>query len=317
MKRILMDCDPGIDDAVAMILALHCGALQVEAITTVTGNLTADRTCANALKVLDLMDAPDITVAAGMLTPLVRKFPRDPFSHGDDGLGNTGLPLSARRPDPRFAPDVIVETVNRYPNDITLVATGPLTNIALALMKDPSLAQKVNELIIIGGAFGFNKFASTNATGDNPVSEWNIYVDPEAARHVFHSGIGLTAVGLDVATHERMCLRPQDYPRLQSSPRREARFLLDLIKFVEDRGFLQYCVLIDSLAVAAAMNPSILQTLAVHCDVETQGELTRGQTVADIRNNFRWAHLPLIRAACDADFDAFLDLVVGVLAGDI
>lgn len=316
MKRILLDCDPGIDDAVALIFALHSPELCVEAITTVTGNLTADRTCANALKVLDLIDQPPIPVAQGMVTPLVRKFPRDPFSHGDDGLGNTGLPVSTRRVDPRFAPDLIVDVVNRYPNDITLVATGPLTNVALALMKDPTLAQKIDELIIIGGAFGFNKFASTNATGDNPVSEWNIYVDPEAAHHVFHSGVKLTAVGLDVATHERVTLRPQDRERLKASPRREARFLLDIAKFVEDRGFLPYCVLIDSMAIAASIDPSLIKTLEIRCDIETKGELTLGQTVTDIRNNFRWQHLPLIRAACDAAYDGFLDLLMSVIAGD-
>ncbi|MBK8021846.1 MAG: nucleoside hydrolase [Chloroflexi bacterium] len=184
--------------------------------------MTADLTCANALKVLDLIQAPDIPVARGMQTPLIRPFPRDPFSHGDDGLGNTGLPLSGRQPDPRFAPDVIVEVINRYPNDITLVATGPLTNVALALMKDPSIAHKTNGLIMLGGAFGFNKFATTNATGDNPASEWNVFVDPEAAKHVFHSGIPITAVGLDVATHERMCLREKDYAILSASPRKEA-----------------------------------------------------------------------------------------------
>lgn len=316
MKRVLLDCDPGIDDALAMIFALQSPELRVEAITTVTGNLTADITCANALKVLDLIDYPPIPVAQGMVTPLVRKFPRDPFSHGDDGLGNTGLPVSTRPVDARFAPDVIVEVVNRYPNDITVVATGPLTNIALALMKDPTLAQKINELIIIGGAFGFNKFASTNATGDNPVSEWNIYVDPEAAYHVFHSGIKLTAIGLDVATHERVTLRPQDRERLKASTRKEARFLLAIARFVEDRGFLPYCVLIDSIAVAAAIDPSLIQTREIHCDIETKGELTLGQTVTDIRNNFRWTHMPLISAAYDAAYDAFLDLLISIIAGD-
>ncbi len=315
MKRIVFDCDPGIDDAIAILFALHSPALKVEAITAVSGNLTADRTAANALKVLDLTGAGDIPVAHGLLKPLVRPYPRDPFFHGDDGLANTGLPTSTRALDPRFAPDVIVETVNRYPGNLTLVATGPLTNIALALMKDPSLAQKVNELIIIGGAFGFNKFAATNATGDNPASEWNIYVDPEAAKHVFHSGIKLTALGLDVATHERVALRPHDVERLKARGSKEAQFVLDVAAFVAGRGFLPYCALIDSMAVAAAIDRNAVKTRAIHCDVETQGELTLGMTVADLRDNFRWTHLPLIDAAYEADYDRFLDLLVDAIVG--
>src|SRR5579859_5669473 len=236
MRRIILDCDPGIDDAVGIILAVKSQVLKVEAITAVTGNLTADRTCINALKVLEMLGIDSIPVAQGMLKPLVRKYPKDPFFHGDDGLGNTGLPAPTLKRDPRFAPDLIVEMVNRFPGDISIVATGPLTNIAQALMKDPELARKVNELIIIGGAFGFNKYAYINATGDNPVSEWNIYVDPEAAQIVFHSGIRLTAVGLDVVTHPDINLQPQDIEKLEKGKTREAKFLVDLNRFAkEDR----------------------------------------------------------------------------------
>ena len=194
MKKVNIDCDPGIDDALALILAIKSGELQIEAITTVSGNLTADRCYANVLKVLALVNADAITVAQGPLKPLIRDFPSDPFSHGTDGLGDTNLPDPASRSQILFAPDLIVETVNKYPNEITVIATGPLTNIALALMQDPTLPEKIQELIIIGGAFGFNKSAALNATGDNPVSEWNIYVDPEAARLVFHAGMPLTAL---------------------------------------------------------------------------------------------------------------------------
>ena len=200
MRRILLDCDPGIDDSTAIIFALKSNLIKVEAITAVSGNLTADRTSINALKTLELLDVVDIPVAQGMMKPLVRAFPHDPFSHGDDGLGNTQLPVPELQLDQRFGPDLIIETVNQFVGEITLVATGPLTNIAVALMKAPDIVDKVDRLILIGGAFGFNEYASTYATGDNPVSEWNVYVDPEAARLVFHSGIPITAIGLDVAT---------------------------------------------------------------------------------------------------------------------
>jgi inosine-uridine nucleoside N-ribohydrolase len=313
MKRVLIDCDPGIDDALALMLAIKSGQLQIEAITTVSGNLTADRCYINVHKALALIGADPILVAQGSLKPLVRVFPSDPFSHGVDGLGNTNLPEPSDLPTPRYAPDVIVEIVNRYPNDITLIATGPLTNVALALMQDPELPRKVQQLIIIGGAFGFNRSAALNATGGNPVSEWNIYVDPEAAKLVFHAGFALTALGLDVATHQDINLTDSELARLKASPNPEAKFALDIVQFVIGRGFQSYCALIDSTAIAAAINPALVAVKKIHVDIETQGELTRGQTVTDIRDNFRWTHLPAIDAACDADFAAFREFVVSTL----
>jgi len=313
MKRVIIDCDPGIDDALALILAIKSGKLQIEAITTVSGNLTADRCLTNVLKVLELLKVDSIPVGQGSLKPLVRDFPSDPFSHGVDGLGNTGLPEPRLHPASPFAPELIVQTVNRYPNELILIVTGPLTNIALALMKDPELPQKVQHLVIIGGAFGFNRSAALNATGGNPVSEWNIYVDPEAAKLVFHSGIKITAIGLDVATHSDINFRDSDIERLKGSENPEAKFVLDLVQFSTGRGFQTYTVLIDSTAIAAAIDPDLIKVKKIHVDIETKGELTRGQTVTDIRDNFRWTHLPAIDAAYDADFPAFREFVVSTL----
>jgi inosine-uridine nucleoside N-ribohydrolase len=313
VKKVIIDCDPGIDDALALILAIKSRKLQIEAITTVSGNLTADRCFRNVLKVLGLLKVDSIPVGQGSLKPLVRDIPSDPFSHGADGLGNTGLPEPQSQASPHFAPELIVNTVNRSPNELTLIVTGPLTNIALALMKDPELPKKVQQLIIIGGAFGFNRHAALNATGDNPVSEWNIYVDPEAARLVFHSGIKLTAIGLDVATHSDINFRDADIERLKASPNPEAKFVLGLVQFSAGRGFQSYTVLIDSTAIAAAISPDLIKVRQIHVDIETKGELTRGQTVTDIRDNFRWTHLPAINAAYDADFPAFREFVVSTL----
>lgn len=313
MKRVILDCDPGIDDSLAILFALKSPALHVEAITAVSGNLIAQRAVANICKTLDLFGAPSIPVAAGMATPLVRPYPSDPFSHGEDGLGNTFLPDSTRRLDPRFAPDLLVDLVNQYPGEITILASGPLTNIALALMKVPSFARKVERIIFLGGAYGFNEYAYTFATGDNPVSEWNVYVDPEAARTVFHSGIPLVAIGGDVFAHPAINLTDEHVAALRGAANRESAYMLDLLNFVLGRGFLSYCILIDSLCVAAALDPAILQTKRIHVDVETQGRLTLGQTVVDTRANFRWSHLPQIEAACDADFPRFLGLLIGAI----
>jgi inosine-uridine nucleoside N-ribohydrolase len=313
MKRIILDCDPGIDDSMAILFAFKSPELKVEAITAVSGNLTADRSSINARKTLELLGVSGIPVAMGMMTPLVRPYPKDPFSHGEDGLGNTFLPDPKLPLDPRFAPDLLIELVNQYPGEVTILASGPLTNIALAIMKDSQFAGKVQQLIVLGGAYGFNEYAYKFATGDNPVSEWNVYVDPEAARIVFHSGISLVAIGGDIFAHPAINLRPQDIAALQAAENRESAYMLDLFNFVTSRGFLSYCILIDSLNVAAALAPNMLRTRRIHVDVETQGALTMGQTVVDTRANFRWSHLPQIEAAYDADFSLFLDMLVNAI----
>jgi purine nucleosidase/pyrimidine-specific ribonucleoside hydrolase len=310
VKNILVDCDPGIDDALAIMFAIASGQFNVKAITTVSGNLPADRCSANARKILELIDAPAIPVARGRQSPLVRPYPKDPFSHGDDGLGNLGLPEPIRPEDSRFAPDLLVDLVNANAGDISILALAPLTNLALAVMKDPGLPRKVSELIIVGGAYGFDSAGSLRATGDNPASEWNIYVDPEAARIVFDAGFNLTAIGLDVATHPSITLLPTHRARLASSNSKAAWFLSGIVDFVERRGFGSYCALIDSLAVAVALDRSLVKIEPVRVGIETRGEFTVGQTVVDRRENFRWTHWPLINVASAIDSERFFDLLL-------
>ena len=310
MKKIIIDTDPGIDDAVAIMFALGSGQLDVKAITTESCNLTADLCSVNARKILELVHARNIPVARGMQTPLVRPYPRDPFSHGDNGLGNLDLPEPSLPEDHRFAPDLLVDVVNEHPGDITIIGIAPLTNLALAVMKDPELPRKVRELVIVGGSYGFDSAGSLRATGDNPVSEWNIYVDPEAARIVFQAGFNLTAIGLDVATHDSLTVSPQHRAALKSSPSRAAWFLQGVVDFVESRGFRSYCALIDSLAVATILDPTIATTEALHVGIETQGEMTLGQTVVDRREHFRWTHLPLVNVVSAIDSARFFELLL-------
>jgi inosine-uridine nucleoside N-ribohydrolase len=316
MTPVLIDTDPGIDDAVAIMFALKAG-LDLKAVTAVSGNLRADRTSVNALKVLEFMGASHIPVAAGMQAPLVRPYPKDPFSHGDDGLGNTGLPDPVTLVDPRFAPDVIVDVANEHAGELVILAIGPLTNIALALMKDPGLPSKVAQVYMLGGAYGLNEFAFRRATGDNPVSEWNVYVDPEAAQLVFASGLNITALGLEVGTHPALDLRAEDIERLSQSGRPEARFLLDIAAYVRCRGFDSYCGLIDSMAVATALDPSIVTTRRHRVAVETAGTVTLGQTVIDNREHFRWEHLPLLDIAAAADHGRMLTMLVDALTAEV
>ncbi|MGF7237224.1 MAG: nucleoside hydrolase [Frankia sp.] len=315
LNPVLIDTDPGIDDAVAIMFALKAG-LDLKGITAVSGNLQADRTGANARKVLELMGSGHIPVAQGIQTPLVRPYPKDPFSHGDDGLANTGLPEPRIPIDDRFAPDLIVELANQFAGVLVVLAIGPLTNIALALMKDPGLATKIAHIYMIGGAYGLNEYAFRRATGDNPVSEWNIYVDPEAAQLVLASGLRITALGLEVVTHPALELREEDVRRLGQSQRPEARFLLDVAAYVRERGFGSYCGLIDSMAVAAALDPSIVATQRHRVAVETTGTITLGQTVIDAREHFQWEHLPLLDIAVTADHDRMLTMLVDALISD-
>ncbi|GAA2450578.1 nucleoside hydrolase [Agromyces soli] len=313
MKKVLIDTDPGMDDALAIALAFKHEALDVVALTAVTGNLPSDRTADNALRVLDLLGAPELPVAQGPLVPSAGDYPADPFSHGSDGLAESHLPASARRLDPRSAARLIVDTAAAHPGELTICALGPLTNLAAALELDPELPAKIARLVIIGGSFGETPYAWTQATGDNPVSEWNVFVDPEAASAVFRAGFELVAIGLDVATHPEINFRPGDLDRLRASDRPEAELAVRVVDFVNGRGYQSYCSLIDSAAVATVIAPSLATVVQLRCDVATEGRLTRGMTVVDRRAHHQWTALPLITVASDFDYARFLDLVTDTL----
>jgi purine nucleosidase/pyrimidine-specific ribonucleoside hydrolase len=310
---VIIDCDPGIDDASALMLAIRSGALNVRAITCVTGNLLADRCAQNACRVLDILRAGEIPVSVGALQPLVRQYAVDPFSHGSDGLADIGISSSSRQLDPRFAPDTIIEVAEQYPG-ISVLATAPLTNIALALMKAPRLVDLISHIYFIGGNYGFNECSQLYGTGTTPQSEWNVLVDPEATRLVFRSGIPLTAIGVDVWTREEMNLSDAELERLASSDRVEARTLAGFVGFVQGRGYGRYCAYIDATAIALLLNPTMFSTREVGVDVETVSPLTLGMTVVERRVHHAWTHLPRISVAYDADFSSFREFVVETLS---
>lgn len=310
VKNVLIDCDPGMDDSLALILALKSSKLSVKAITTVAGNYPIDITSTNALKTLELIACKDIPVARGMGKPLVRELPSDPFSHGEDGQAEAYLAEPSTSLSAMHAVDLIIETVKNNAGNIHILALGPLTNIAMALMKAPEIKPMITQVTAIAGSFGLNKYASANATGDNPQSEWNVYVDPEAADLVFKSGIAVQAIGLDVATHFDVNFTEAELNELRLSSKPEAAFLLNMIQFVTKRGFESYCVLIDSMAVAATIEPSLISTMKARVGVETKGELTLGMTVLDARHHFTWTHLPEIHVAYKAEYRQFLRLVM-------
>lgn len=313
MKKVILDCDPGMDDSMAIVMACKSSALKVLAITTVNGNYPVDVTSSNALKMLELLGRIDIPVCRGMAHPIVRESPKDPFTHGEDGQGNANLPTPAARISGKHAVEMIINLVKSNPREVTLIATGPLSNIAMAISQAPEIKPLIKEIVAISGAFGLNQYSFLNATGDTPQSEWNVYVDPEAANVVYASGIPFTAIGLDVATFFRVDFSDDDVAQLKASKKKEAWFLSNAIGFVRGRGFDAYCAIIDCMAVGYAIDPALVVTREAHVGVETKDGLTLGMTVRDGRHHHVWTHLPSIRIAVDADYAGFLKLLTSLV----
>lgn len=316
MKKIILDCDPGMDDSMAIVMAVKSEALDVLAVTTVNGNYPVEVTSKNARKVLELLDSTEIPVARGMANPMIRKSPSDPFTHGEDGQAEANLPEPAMELSEMDAVDLIIRLVKENPGEVTLISTGPMSNIAMAMTKAPEIKEMIPEIVAISGAFGLNDYAFLNATGDTPQSEWNVYVDPEAAKLVYESGVKLVALGLDVATYFDVNFSEKDIQKLEASDKREAAFLLNAIRFVNGRGFEAYCTVIDCMAVAYAIDSSLVETMEAHVGVETKDGLTLGMTVIDRRHHFVWEQLPLIHVGCKADCGRFLNLLLELVLQD-
>ncbi|MCI8836169.1 MAG: nucleoside hydrolase [Ruminococcus sp.] len=310
MRKIILDCDPGMDDSMAIVMAVKAEELDVLAVTTVNGNYPVDVTSKNARKVLELLGRTEIPVARGMAAPMIRKSPSDPFTHGEDGQAEANLPEPVMKLADLDAVDLIIELVKANPGEVTLIATGPMSNLAMAMVKAPEIKDMIPEIIAISGAFGLNDYAFLNATGDTPQSEWNVYVDPEAAKIVYESGVPLVALGLDVATHFDVNISDAEVKKLEESGKKEADFLANAIHFVNKRGFEAYCAVIDCMAVAYAIDPTLVETMEAHVGVETKDGLTLGMTVIDRRHHFVWEHLPLVKVGCKADCARFLQLLL-------
>lgn len=310
MKKIILDCDPGMDDSMAIVMAVKSKKLDVKAITTVNGNYPADVTAVNALKVLEMLKRTDIPVAKGMPEPMFRETPKDPFTHGKDGQAENFLPEPKTPLSEKHAIDMIIDVVKENPGEIYILSTGPMSNIAMAMKKAPEIKPMIAGIYAISGMFGLNKYAFANATGDTPQSEWNVYVDPEAASIVYNSGVNLVAIGLDVATHFDVNLTEKDIAALDKSDKMEAGFLRQAIRFVNGRGFEAYCTVIDCMAVAYAIDESLIETFEGRVGIETKDGLTLGNTVVDYRHHHVWENLPKVKIARTADHQRFLNMLM-------
>lgn len=271
--RVILDTDPGVDDAFALLLAMRSPELKVEAITPVAGNVPLDLTLPNALRMVEIAGRTEIPVAAGASAPLMRRLVTATYAHGENGLGGVVFPEPKLSPVAQPACELIRTLVRKYPHEVTLITLGPLTNVATALKIDSELAPLIRGVVMMGGSL-----SGGNIT---PAAEFNIYVDPEAARIVFQSGIPLTMVGLDVTRHTALT---DDHVRILQgggTPVSEAaaKIARHAIDHTRERGFLVGPNMHDSLAVAAFLDPSILKWKEYYVDIETTGELTAGETL--------------------------------------
>ena len=340
---LILDVDTGIDDSLALLYVAASPDAEIVAVTCVSGNIDGAQVAINTRAVLELAGRTDVEVALGREVPLVRQLETTPETHGPQGLGHAVLPPPSRPLSERHGVDVIVDEVRRRPGEIVLVTLGPLTNLALALDKEPDLPRLLKGYTLMGGAYG----VSGNTT---PTTEWNIHCDPDAARIVFRAWGAATvadptiprpvALGLDVT--ERARVLPDDVVRLArragstpddsialshgEDPMLATRSLAanPIVRYIADalRFYMEFhahydgfygAFIHDPLAAAAALDRSLIATEALFVDVETAGELTAGMTVADRRR--LTGNAPNLDVAVEADIPEFLDRLVDRVGG--
>lgn len=300
--RIIIDTDPGIDDALAFLLALASPEIKLEALTTTQGNVTLEKATRNALSVLELARASHIPVARGSLLPLVQPLRASAHVHGESGVGNSNLPAPQSRPVLQHAVDYLIERVLTEPGQISIFPIGPLTNIAMAIRKEPKFAAAVKELVIMGGAI----LEHGNIT---PLAEFNIYVDPHAAHIVFHSGIPITLIPLDV-THKCL-LKLEHIERLMKIDSPISRFIKDAVEVYLKASFeLGYegSALHDPLTLATIIAPALLTLKEYYVDVDISSGVSMGKTFADIKNLLKQP--ANMKVAMQVRGDDFIELFV-------
>ena len=322
-RRVIIDTDPGTDDALAIFLALKSPELKVEALTPVAGNVPLDLTLPNALRLLEIAGRTDIPVAAGASKPLVRRLVTASYAHGENGLGGVVFPDPKTKPVSERAPDLIRRLIRSAPSAISMIALGPLTNLALAFQADPQLPGMIPNLTLMEG--------SLSGGNVSPSAEFNIYVDPEAAAIVFRSGVPITMVGLDVT--RKAMVREQDIQALEAGAGPVSQAAGRIVRATMTRMRKANSpapgpAMHDSLAVATFIDPSLVTLQDYFVEVETSGEYTAGETVGYRRAPVRksppldnapaaaaeTAFRPNAKVATEVGVDRFLRMLVGRLA---
>lgn len=307
-RKIILDADPGHDDAVAILLALGNPNIDLLGVTTVGGNQSLEKVTYNARAVLEAAHATDIPVHAGCDRPIVREQEVAASIHGESGLDGVVLPEPTRPLDEGHAVNWLIDTImTAAPKSITLVPTGPLTNIAMAVRLEPRIVDRVKEVVLMGGGYHVGNWSA--------VAEFNIKVDPEAAHIVFNESWPVTMVGLDL-THQALCT-PEVQHRIDGLGTDLAHFVSGLMDFFrktyqDNQDFIDPPVH-DPCTVAYLIDPSVVKTRRCSVDVELHGELTLGMTVADFRGPEPSAEECHTQVATELDFDKFWDLVTDAI----
>ena len=311
MKHIILDTDPGVDDALAFLLAFNSPEIKVEAITTVAGNVNHTKGHRNAKKLLEFIGATDMPVCAGAEKPLIRVMSHAEEFHGKTGLGEAELPEPKMSTDPRNAVEIMLEKANELGKELTLVAIGPLTNIAAALSADPGLPEKIDKLVIMGGAFNLTPYGVGNA---NAVAEFNIWHDPEAAKVVFNSGLSIVAAGLDTTTHSDYRMSVAMFNKIKAKKDKRSKLVVELCKALVEKfnGFSLH----DPQAIAYVVDPTMFRTEKYRVDVEIHGELTRGMTVVERRYYRRVKEEANTEIIVEVDAERFLNLIMDRITGE-
>ena len=296
---IIIDCDPGHDDAIALLLALASPELELLGVTTTYGNQTLEKTTVNALRVLELVGRTDVPVAAGAERPLARELVVAAHVHGESGLEGPGLPAASTKPIDDDAPAFMATAIRTSGEPVTVVAIGPLTNVARYLAEHGS--EGIGRIVVMGGAIAEGNFT--------PAAEFNIWCDPEAAAAVLDSGLDVTMIGLDV-THQAL-LGPNTEARLRDAGKVGA-FVADLnvffTRYHRDTYGWDGAPIHDAVAVAHLVRPDLVETRHRSVEVEVESELCRGRTVVDLWQ--RTDRPPNAQVGVTLDPDAFFDLLV-------
>lgn len=312
-EKIIIDTDPGIDDSIAILMAFQSPELEILGFTTIFGNVTTEDATRNALLLCEIAGCPDIPVAQGKSEPLKREPPRiADFVHGVNGLGNIPLPPVKSKKSDKSACEFLVEKVSENPGEVSVLALGPLTNVALAIKRDSSFARNVKRIVVLGGAF----FALGNV---NPAAEANIYGDPEAADIVFTSGANIDVVGINITTQVQMTDEHLD--ALRKCEGRHAQFISDICKFYRDwhvKSDGVYGIFLhDPVSFVALVRPDLFTFKKGVVRVETQG-ICVGHTLMDQglkkwNSCNPWSDASPVSVAWMVDVEGVLSFVNGIL----
>ncbi len=313
MLRLIIDTDTAGDDAVALLMALRSSNASVEAVTINCGNINFDQEVENALYTVEFAGySGKVPVFPGARHPLIKEWETAEYVHGRDGMGNSRFPRAEQRPERKHAVDAIIEAVNASPGEITIVEIAPMTNLALAIRKDPSIAKKVRQLYFMGGA---NQYMG-NVT---PAAEFNVWVDPDAAGIVLNSGMPITMVGWEICMR-RGLIDSEELSAIRAFKTRESRFFLAVNRqarrFMKRTYGLNAITCPDSITVAIALNPSVATDIRFrHVEVDSTDGISRGATWVDEIGIMKGK--PNAGVVYDASHEAFRDMLYRTLAGKI